>query len=154
MAGTIVCCVSDTAEGRGALELGLGLSERLQLRLVLAHVADGVSASAERPVGRQSEIARERAAALLDRLADEYSVADSVETREAVGDEAALLARIAAEEAADVILVGARSRGRLRRGLDTSLVEQLESETSVPVVIAPRRTRSIARTSASTPARR
>jgi nucleotide-binding universal stress UspA family protein len=118
MAGTIVCCVSDTAEGRGALELGLGLSERLQLRLVLAHVADGV------------------------------------ETREAVGDEAALLARIAAEEAADVILVGARSRGRLRRGLDTSLVEQLESETSVPVVIAPRRTRSIARTSASTPARR
>lgn len=154
MGGTIVCCVSDTAEGRGALELGIGLSERLQLRLVLAHVADGVSRSADAPAGGRSEVARERAAALLDRLADEYSVADSVETREGVGDEAALLARIAAEEAADVILVGARSRGRLRRGLDTSLADQLESETSVPVVIAPRRARSTARASASTRARR
>jgi nucleotide-binding universal stress UspA family protein len=154
MGGTIVCCVSDTAEGRGALELGIGLSERLQLRLVLAHVADGVSSSADAPAGGRSEVARERAAALLDRLADEYSVADSVETREGVGDEAALLARIAAEEAADVILVGARSRGRLRRGLDTSLADQLESETSVPVVIAPRRAGSTARASASTRARR
>ena len=154
MGGTIVCCVSDTPEGRGALELALGLSERLQLRLVLAHVADGVSTKADGHGGRPSEVARERAAALLDRLADEYSVADSVETREAVGDEAALLARIAAEEAADVILVGARSRGRLRPSLDTSLADQLESETSVPIVIAPRRVRSTARTSATTRARR
>ena len=41
MQGTIVCGVADTAEGRRALELAAELSERLGLRLVLAHVADG-----------------------------------------------------------------------------------------------------------------
>lgn len=54
---------------------------------------------------------------------------------------AALLGRIAAEEAADLIVVGSRTRGRLRRGLESRLARQLETETPVPVLIAPPRTR-------------
>ena len=57
-----------------------------------------------------------------------------------VGDPPALLGRIAAEEAADLIIVGARVRGRLRRGLESSLARQLQTETRVPVLIAPPRT--------------
>jgi nucleotide-binding universal stress UspA family protein len=60
--------------------------------------------------------------------------------RVAVGDPAGLLGQIAAEEAADVIVVGARARG-WRRRLDTRLADELESETPVPVLIAPPRGR-------------
>ena len=42
MRGTMVCSVADTAEGRGALEMAVELSERLKLRLVLAHVSSGI----------------------------------------------------------------------------------------------------------------
>ena len=41
MRGTMVCGVSDSNEGRAAVELGVELSERLGLRLVLAHVVQG-----------------------------------------------------------------------------------------------------------------
>ena len=48
---------------------------------------------------------------------------------------------IAAEEAADLILVGSRERGWPRRGLESRLAAQLETETPVPILIAPPRTR-------------
>jgi len=44
---------------------------------------------------------------------------------------------IAAEEAADVIVVGSRARRWPGRGIESRLAEQLESETRVPVLIAP-----------------
>jgi nucleotide-binding universal stress UspA family protein len=60
--------------------------------------------------------------------------------RSGSGDAAALIGQMAAEEAADLIVVGSRQRGRLRRGLESRLAEQLVSETPVPVLIAPPRT--------------
>jgi nucleotide-binding universal stress UspA family protein len=144
MRGTIVCSVSDTEEGRSALELAAGLSERLGLRLVLAHVASGIELSgngdpdADESVSMQAD--RQGATRLLERLAREYGVTGA-ERREAVGDEAAWLGQIAAEEAADVIVVGARPRGRVRRGFESRVAGELETETPVPVLIAPPRTR-------------
>ena len=157
MRGTMICSVSDTEEGRGALEMAVELSERLRLRLVLAHVASGITlddngADADESVSMKAN--REGATRLLARLAAEYGVGDSAERREAVGDEAAQLAQIAAEEAADVILVGARPRGRLRRGLESKLADQLETETPVPVLIAAPRTRGTGRLAAANGARR
>ena len=78
---------------------------------------------------------------MVARLAAEHGVAGSAEQRSAVGDPAALLGQIAAEEAADLIVVGSRARGRLRRGLESRLARQLETATPVPVLIAPPRTR-------------
>jgi nucleotide-binding universal stress UspA family protein len=144
MRGTIVCGVTDSDEGRGALAVAAELSERLGLRLVLAHVADG---SARLDINREGSESvttradREGAARMLARLAAEHGVAGSAEQRSAVGDPAALLGRIAAEESADLIVVGSRARGRLRRGLESPLAHQLETTTPVPVVIAPPRTR-------------
>jgi nucleotide-binding universal stress UspA family protein len=139
MRGTIVCGVTDTDEGRSALELSAELSQRLGLRLVLAHVAEGIT-----PIGNSGEGGesvtmkgnREGGTRLLARMAAEHGVAEA-ERRVAVGDPAALLGQIAAEEAADLILVGSRARGWPRRGLESRIAKELETETPVPVLIAP-----------------
>jgi nucleotide-binding universal stress UspA family protein len=144
MRGTIVCGVKDSEEGRGALAVAAELSQRLGLRLVLAHVADGIARLDVNGEGSESvttRAGRERAARLLARLAAEHGVAGSAEQRSAVGDPATLLAQIAAEEAAAMIVVGSRERGRLRLRRESRLVRQLGTATSVPVLIAPPRAR-------------
>jgi nucleotide-binding universal stress UspA family protein len=141
MRGTIVCGVTDSEAGRGALALAAELSERLGLRLVLVHVADGTAPlnvnSSESVLTPTDGNGAER---LVARLAAEHGVASNADWRSAVGDAATLLGRIAAEEAADVIVVGSHERGLLRRRLESRLAKQLETETPVPVVIAPPRT--------------
>src|SRR5438552_147493 len=157
MQGTIVCGVTDTDEGRQALATAVELTERLGLRLVLAHVAEGIGPLNGDGDGGESVTmkgGREGAARLLARLAAEYAVTDRAERRVAVGDAPSLLGQIAAEEAADLIVVGARTRGRLRRGLESRLADELETETPVPVLIAPPRLRQARKTMAINGARR
>ena len=157
MRGTIVCGVTDSEAGRGALEVAAELSERLGLRLVLVHIADSI-----RPLngnGESSESVSARAdgkgaARLVARLAAEHGVAGGADQRSAVGDPAALLGQIAAEEAADMIVVGSRERGRLRRRLQSRLARQLETETPVPVLVAPPRTRHARQAAAPAQGRR
>jgi nucleotide-binding universal stress UspA family protein len=148
MHGTLVCGVNESDDGRSALEMAVALSERLGLRLVLAYISDGIAPVAgdgdgdrdgEESVSMKAD--REGAARLLARLSAEYGVADRAERRSGSGDAATLIGQIAAEEAADLIVVGARQRGRLRRGLESRLAEQLANETPVPVLIAPPRAR-------------
>jgi nucleotide-binding universal stress UspA family protein len=143
MGGTIVCGVTEIDEGRGALAVAAELSERLRLRLVLVHVADGIPRSDANGDGSEGVPTRpdhQGAARFVARLAAEHGVADRAEQRSAVGEPAALLSQIAAEEAADLIVVGSRARGWLRRGLESRLARQLETTTPVPVLIAPPRT--------------
>jgi nucleotide-binding universal stress UspA family protein len=157
MRGTIVCGVTDTDEGRQALATAVELTERLGLRLVLAHVAQGIGPLNGDLDGGESVTMkgdREGAARLLTRLAAEHAVTDSAGRRVAVGDASSLLAQIAAEEAADVIVVGARARGRLRRGLESRLADELETETPVPVLIAPPRFRQARKAMATNGGRR
>lgn len=127
------------------------------LRLVLVHVADGIAPldvndDASESVTTRAD--RQGAARVVARLAAEHGVADRSELRSAVGDPAALLGQIAAEEAADVIVIGARVRGRLRRRLESELAHQLETETPVPVLIAPPRTRHRRKVAATPQGRR
>ena len=142
MRGTLVCAVTEDEETADALALGAELSERLGLRLILAHAVDGMGAmGVSQDESVTTRAGRQGAERRLERLAAEYGVADRAEKRVAVGDSAALLARIAAEEAADVIVVGAPARG-WRKRLDSRLAADLETETPVPVLIAPPQTRS------------
>ena len=148
MRGTLVCGVDDGDGGRAALELAAELSERLGLRLVLAHASVGIGAitndsGADGDESVSMTANREGAARLLARLAAEYGIGDSAERRSGTGDVASVIGQIAAEEAADMIIVGARSRGRMRRGLESRLAEQLGRETPVPVLIAPPISRSV-----------
>lgn len=140
MRGTIVCGMTDSDEGHSALELGVELSQRLGLRLVLAHVAEGLA-----PVdgyGEDNESVtmrghRRGGEILLARLAREHGVGNTAECRVAVGEPALLVGQIAAEEAADVIVVGSRARRWPGRSLQSKLAEGLESETPLPILIAP-----------------
>ena len=138
MQGTVVCAVTDGDESADALELGAALSERLGLRLVLAHTVAGVPVANGGDESVTMKAGREGAERRLARLAQEYGVVERAERRVAVGEPAGLLGQIAAEEAADVIVVGARARG-WRRRLESPLADELGSETPVPVLIAPPR---------------
>lgn len=139
MRGTILCLVSDNENGRAALKAGADLSDRLKLRLVLAHVVDGVDgASTDENAATMHQ--REEAARLVARLASEHGVSGRAERRSAVGDPATLLGQIAAEEAADLIVVGAPPGARLRRSSESRLAEHLEGATTVPVLFVSPRT--------------
>jgi nucleotide-binding universal stress UspA family protein len=127
MIGTIVCGVNDSQSARDALQLAAALSERLRVRLVVAHVASGESI--------------DQAERLLSRLILEAAPAVQAEPRVAAGDRAARLAQLAAEEGADLIIVGSGGDGRLRLRFRSTFASELESATSCPVVIAPPQTR-------------
>ena len=146
MRGTLVCAVTDGDETDDALALGAELSERLGLRLVLAHAVDGIDAIGNGDDGESvtTKASRRGAERRLAQVADQHGVADRAERRVAVGEPAVLLGQIAAEEAADMIVVGARARG-WRRRLDSRLAGELETETPVPVLIAPPRARGARR---------
>jgi nucleotide-binding universal stress UspA family protein len=142
MHGTLICAVTDDAENDDAVAQAVAISERLGLRLVLTHVVDGIvggNGNGEESFTMKAD--RTGAEQRLARLVDEHGIEQRAERRVAVGDSAALLGQIASEEAADVIVVGARKRGWGRRGLESRLAEELETETPVPVVIAPPRDR-------------
>ena len=127
MSGTILCGVDDSQSARDALQLAAALSERLRVRLVVAHVASRKSTDdAERLVSR--------------RVAEAASSAQA-DVRVAIGDRAARLAQIAAEEGADLIIVGSGRESRLRLRTGRVLASELESTTTCPVVIAPPQTR-------------
>jgi nucleotide-binding universal stress UspA family protein len=150
MHGTLVCAVSDGAENDDAVAQAVALSERLDLRLVLAHVVDGVvglgDGEGESITMKGDRVAAERR---LEELVRDHALDESAARRVAVGDPAALLGQIASEEAADVIVVGARKRGWTRQHLESRLAQELETETQVPVLVAAPRKRRPSRQAAN-----
>ena len=136
MGGTLVCDVTDPVEGRSAAGFAAALGARLQLRVVLASVVEGHPAALESATGRQRQSGAARALAATAR-----ELPFEVETRVALGDRAEALARLAAEEGADLIVLGSRAVGLGGRNLRSRLVRDLEAETPVPVLVAPPATR-------------
>ena len=135
--GTIVCGVTESPDGREAAELAHALGARLDLRLVLVHVVDGVPPGTDESLtARQRQAGAERA---LDAIARE--IGNATEKRVLLGARAAGLAQVAAEEGADLIVVGSRSTGLGNRKLRCTLARELEAATPVPVVVAPPTTR-------------
>jgi nucleotide-binding universal stress UspA family protein len=137
MKGTIVCGVSESPETQEAVELARALAARLGLRLVLVAVVDGIPPGTE-----ESLTARQQHAGTRRTLDDVVrSVGDGAEGRVVVGERAEALARVAAEEGADVIVVGSRAAGFAGRNLRSRLARELEASTPVPVLVAPPATR-------------
>jgi nucleotide-binding universal stress UspA family protein len=145
MQGTVVCVVSDGAENDDAVEQAIAFSERLGLRLVLAHVVEGITTLGHGDESVTMKAEREAAERLLADLARDHRIEETAERRVAVGDPASVLGQIASEEAADVIVIGARTRGWRRRHLDSRLAEELETETPLAVLIAAPRGRRAGR---------
>jgi len=127
MSGTILCGVNDSQGARDALQLAAALSERLRVRLVVVHVACGEST--------------EQARRLVSRLMLDAAPQARADVRVAAGEQAVRLAQIAAEEAADLIIIGSGRNGRLRLLPGSNFASELESATTCPVLIAPPQTR-------------
>lgn len=137
MGGTVVCGVTETPDGRSAAELARALGARLGLRLVLVHVVDGVPAGTHESVtARQRQAGAER---VLREIANEAG--NGVEGRVMVGNRAEALAQVAAEEGADLIVIGSRPAGLGKRKLRSTLARDLEAATPIPVAVAPPTTR-------------
>jgi nucleotide-binding universal stress UspA family protein len=131
--GTIVCGVSGSAEAVSAAQLAGALAARLGLRLVLVHVVEGLPRAAHGTVAAlQREETGER---LLESFGDRCPV--EAETRLVLGNAVHGLANVAAEEGADLIVVGARAVGPRNRRLVSRLACELPAATPVPVVVAP-----------------
>jgi nucleotide-binding universal stress UspA family protein len=138
MGGTILCAVTDTAEGRAAAQLAGALSERLGSRLVLAHAVEVAPGRHESPLAQQRQGDAGRA---LEEIAHGLASRNEVELRVGFGDRVELLAQIAAEEGADLIVLGSRARGLRGRQLACTLARELEAATPAPVLVAPPQTR-------------
>jgi nucleotide-binding universal stress UspA family protein len=91
---------------------------------------------------RDSLTARQRQSG-AERMLGEIarSSGEGTETRIVHGQRAEALAQVAAEEGADVIVVGSRPAGFGNRKLRSTLARQLEAATPVPVLVAPPSTR-------------
>ena len=93
--GTIVCGVTHAPEARAAAQLAGALGARLELRVVLVHVADPHRADVD-------------VLAALEEVA--HALGGDVELRIVRGNRVDELARVAAEEGADAIVLGGRAR--------------------------------------------
>jgi nucleotide-binding universal stress UspA family protein len=135
--GTIVCGVDGSAAAGAATRAAAELSARLGLRLVLVAVTDPAVLPGD-PVDTATEgRAPDRAQALLDRLMVEHALGGRAERRREVGDPAERLASVAAEEGADLIVIGRRRPRRFRTGLRAELASELAAASPCPVVIVP-----------------
>jgi nucleotide-binding universal stress UspA family protein len=135
MSGTIVCGVSTGEEARSTARLAHELAERLGLRLVLLHAVDVPRASQESVSGRQQ---RRGAAQLLAEIEAELAGdGDEVVSRVELGDPVELLAWVAAEERAALVVLGSRPHGLRRRGIRCGLAAALAHATPVPVLVSP-----------------
>ena len=144
MAGTILCGVSDSPEGRAAAEVADELSGRLGLRLVLAHVVDGIRVvgDEESLTAVQGRLGGERLLRAIARdLGAGLGAGREFELRLVHGPRAERLAQLAGEEGADLIVIGSRPMGLRGRRLRWKLARELEAATPVPVLVAPPQSR-------------
>jgi nucleotide-binding universal stress UspA family protein len=132
MPGPIVCAVDASHGAVEALRVAERLSDRLDLPLVVAHVIDY-----EPPSDEAAVEALEGAERLLDRVTRE-AAARPVELRAELGDPATRLAELAAEKAAEMIIIGSKLHGRRwRPPLRSSLSSALARRSRCPILVVP-----------------
>lgn len=154
MSASIVCGVDGSLDAQAALEVAAGLAERLQLRLVVAHVAEPayIPYAAAAPFGgpaghyavmEEAESQEEYAARLLEQVVAAADLLDA-ERRPTVGVPAERLADLADEEHAELIVVGSRGRGAFKAAFLGSVSNSLVGVARCPVLIVPRGATEIA----------
>jgi nucleotide-binding universal stress UspA family protein len=149
MGGSIVCGVDGSADSQAALGVAVRLAERLEARLVLAHVAEvpvapyaavggmGVGRIAPQPMTLATRADQEEAGVrLLEQIAAEHGLGDA-ERRVIVGFPAERLADLADDEDAELIVVGSRGRGRFKAAFLGSVSSSLVGVARCPLLIVP-----------------
>jgi nucleotide-binding universal stress UspA family protein len=140
MTSSIVCGVDGSPDARAALRVAAGLSERLGLRLVVAHVAQPAVAPVRGPMPFAPALTNldvDAAEAVIEEMVAHEGLADA-EPRVALGFPAERLADLAEEERADLIVVGSRGRGAFKAAFLGSVSNDLIGLARCPVVVVPR----------------
>jgi nucleotide-binding universal stress UspA family protein len=130
--GTLVCGIEDSPEAAEALRVAGRLSHDAGLRLVVVHVADATWPGA----GSRMD-AQQRGRQLVDRVLAKQPLGRAVDTRVEVGPPAQELARVAAEEAATLILVGSPSHHCWPHRLQGKVTAELAATADCPVAVVP-----------------
>jgi nucleotide-binding universal stress UspA family protein len=147
MEKTIVCGVDGSADSQAALAAAVRLADRLDARLVLAHVVEYLQApyaaagmipgtAARTPL---ADVVEEQIAAgerLLEEMAERGNV-DGAERRVIAGFAAERLAELADEEDAEFIVVGSRGRGPFKAAFLGSVSTSLIGIARCPVLVVP-----------------
>ena len=147
MSASIICGVDGSADARAALQVAVDLAKRLELRLVVAHVAEPayIPYAAAAPFGRtaghhavmeEMETQEENAERLLEEVVAAAGLVDA-EHRASVGLPAERLADLADEEDAELIVVGSRGRGAFKAAFLGSVSNALVGVARCPVLIVP-----------------
>jgi nucleotide-binding universal stress UspA family protein len=133
--GTIVCGINNSSGARAAVRVAIELGERFGARVVLVTVAHGlvVREGSETPKAVET---RAEARRLFEQLVLDDELAGRVEQRVEAGDFSETLVEVAAEEAAGLIVVGARHR-TLRRTLRSALAREIVASSPCPVLVVP-----------------
>jgi nucleotide-binding universal stress UspA family protein len=147
MSPAIVCGVDGSPDSQAALQVAVRLSSRLQLRLVVAHIAEpayipyAAAAPFDGTAGRHAvveeiESQEENAARLLEEVVAAAGLLDAGR-RAGVGNPAECLADIADEEDAELIVVGSRGRGAFKSAFLGSVSNALVGVARCPILIVP-----------------
>jgi nucleotide-binding universal stress UspA family protein len=143
----IVCGVDGSEQARHAASAALRLAHRLSARLVLVHVTPTRTVvpvdSFPMPVDpstypRSSELAFSEAEAAFESLSSDVTEAN-VEREVRLGEPAAVLAQVAADCGAELIVVGSRGRGAWRSAVLGSVSSDVARLAPCPVMIVPER---------------
>lgn len=136
----IVCAADLSPESAATLSYALSLAEEGETRIILLHVLEERFDPREREVPPEQVVmrreieafARERLQAAVPGEAREWC---SVEERVVVGKPYREILQVAAEEAADLIVVGAHAQGPLHRLLFGSTASQVVRGAACPVLV-------------------
>ena len=145
----IVCGVDGSEQARHAASAALRLAERLGAQLSLVHVTRTVVPVDSFPMGvdpstypRSSELAFSEAEAAFDSLSSDVTEAN-VEREVRLGEPAEVLAEVAADCGAELIVVGSRGRGAWRSAVLGSVSSDVARLAPCPVMIVPERAASV-----------
>ena len=146
MSTSIVCGVDGSADSQAALQVAARLADRLELRLVVAHIAEPafVPYAAAAPFGgiagrdalmEEVESHEEAGKQLVEQILAAAGI--DADRRTAVGVPAERLAEIADEVDAELIVVGSRGRGAFKAAFLGSVSNALVGVARCPVLIVP-----------------
>lgn len=140
MSRSIVCCVDDSAEAHESVRVAHGLAGRLDLELILLHVAPSPTApglsAARSGQERLVESEREDADELFDRIVREAGLGE-VERRIEFGAAAERILAVCEQERAELVVLGSRRHGSIKAALLGSVSADVAGKSRCPVLIVP-----------------
>jgi nucleotide-binding universal stress UspA family protein len=137
--GPVIACVDGSDVSLPVVRIAQRLAERLDLGLILLHVAPpteapGVSAA---PAGQQRlhEEEKRDAEKLLEGITLEAGLGADVRRRAEIGPAASRIVDACAEEQAELVVLGSRGRSGLKAALLGSVSTNVASHAPCPCVI-------------------